>query len=122
MMTTSLILSQNINKDSVTVSKSIFKLIMKDVQKFEVLKIAYAEKEVVLNDLIDLNLKAVDEFNAERLMKNEAIDRKIKLEKEINKLNQKRFSIGITVGPAVLADFKIQPAITLGLNYSIFRF
>tara|TARA_R110000782_G_scaffold239000_1_gene325351 strand:+ start:970 stop:1257 length:288 start_codon:yes stop_codon:yes gene_type:complete len=95
---------------------------MKDVQKFEVLKIAYAEKEVVLNDLIDLNLKAVDEFNAERLMKNEAIDRKIKLEKEINKLNQKRFSIGITVGPAVLADFKIQPAITLGLNYSIFRF
>ena len=132
MMQTLLTLSQStkvtnsfITKDSVTISKPVFKSIIKESIKCDSLRSAFSKKDLLINDLINNNLLMYKDFKSERIKKNEAIKDKEKAEKALKKFNNKRFGIGISVGPGLSyldSTIKIIPTISISLHYSIFRF
>lgn len=119
---TSLSLSQSIKKDSITIYKETFKSIIKESKKCDSVRVALVKKDSLVLELIENNLQMFSEFSAERLLKNEAIKQREDARLELDKFDRKRFGVGFSVGASLGPDFTVQPAIMIGINYSIFRF
>ena len=88
-----------------TVKVSAIKLIMKDIQKFDSLKVAYKHKTTVLNDLISSNMLTTKELGKSRRNTLKIQSQIDKVNKIIIKNSKRKFntiltasSIGIIVG------------------------
>jgi hypothetical protein len=94
---------------------------IKDSRKCDSLFAALKAKDELINNLTKNNLLSFEEFFSERQKKQKAIIERNKAFEKMNSLKNKRLSIGIGVGPALTSRFKIEPAITLGINFKIFQ-
>jgi hypothetical protein len=94
----------------------------KESRKCDSLKVAFYKKDQLIEDLVKNNLSSFEEFILERNKKAEAIKELEDIKREMKNINKKRFSLGITVGPALTSSFKIEPAFMFGLSYSLIKF
>ncbi|WP_417200098.1 hypothetical protein [Bizionia sp.] len=81
--------SQNITKDSVTTSKLTFKLIVKDLRKYDSLKVAYQLQSKTLDTLIADNTMMFQNFEELRAQKQAIQMQLTNKETELKKLFQK---------------------------------
>jgi len=81
--------SQSITKDSVTTSKFTFKLIVKDLRKYDSLKVAYQLQSKTLDTLIANNNTMFKNFQEQRAQKQAIQLQLTNKETELKKLFQK---------------------------------
>lgn len=122
MMMTLTVSSQSITKDSVRISKPVFKSIIKESRKCDSLRSAFENKSILINSLIENNLSMFEDFQEERADKKKAIAEREKAEKELRNFDKKRWGLGFSAGYYFTSDLNFQPAIGVSINYSVFRF
>lgn len=89
-MMTSVVLSQSIKKDSVTVGKQTFKSIMKEIRKCDSVKIAFNKKSILLQSLIKNNLQMFNDLELERIKREQLQIQLQKTNKSLLKLSKKK--------------------------------
>lgn len=94
----------------------------KESRKCDSVRVALNEKDSLILDLVDSNLKMYDDFNAERQKKEAAQSDLDKAQKKLNSFDKKRFGVGMSAGATLNSSFEVKPAILIGISYSIFRF
>ncbi|CAA0149627.1 hypothetical protein TMP227_10110 [Tenacibaculum maritimum] len=90
LMMTSVVLSQSIKKDSVTVGKKTFRYIMKESRKCDSVKIAFNKKSILLQSLIKNNLQMFNDLELERIKREQLQIQLQKTNKSLLKLSKKR--------------------------------
>ena len=115
-------LSQSITNNKVTIPKEHFVKIMKDVRKYDSLKVFILRKDEIIKEVISNNTTMFESFREEREIKTKYLKELEELRKVKDKKKAKRFGLGVSIGASLNSEQKVVPSINLGLNYSIFRF
>lgn len=90
LMMTFVCTSQTITKDSVTISKPVFKSIMKESRKCDSLKIAFDNVNLLLSDLMKSNLNMFKSLENEQTKRRELQLKINQANKELQKITSRK--------------------------------